>query len=215
LVKNGINVNQTIEMNYGAKNITALDIVFINIYDNRDQTKIDKLEKQAEYLKSIGVRPMDISICTSLAEGYYWRNQTKKALEMYLIAIDIDSKYLANYYKIGEIYQSMGEYEKSKKYLDKVITRADTKHSIFYKQAVNHYYLNEFNKAMENLEKSSVFSDKDIIEKIIEAYIGEFDIQKPQEYFKIANLYRKIDNKQKADEYLEKFREAQKKRYAK
>ncbi|MDR2635512.1 MAG: ankyrin repeat domain-containing protein, partial [Campylobacteraceae bacterium] len=166
LVKNGADINYigTIYLqNFPRSDLNALDIVFNNIRFSDNQTQIDKFEKQAEYLKSLGIRPLNISIYEDLASRYYSRNQTKKALEMYLLAIDIGSKYLNNYYTIGEIYQSMREYEKSKEYLGKVIAEnTNIERSIFYKQAVNHYYLNEFSEAIDNLEKVRSFADKDM-----------------------------------------------------
>jgi tetratricopeptide (TPR) repeat protein len=219
---NGANINSHIMEEWG-KNVTALDIVFSNIhnsYNRNNQTQIDKFEKQAEYLKSIGAKSLNTDRYNALANRYYTYNQTKKALEMYVSAIDAGSNDIEHYYKAGEIYQSMGEYKKSKDCFDKAILLNNggnyLSSEVFYKQAINNYHLDEINEAVENLEKSSVFFNQnaDITEKIIEAF-AESNIQEPQEYFKIANLYRKIGNKQKADEYLEKFREAYKKQYAK
>jgi tetratricopeptide (TPR) repeat protein len=152
-----------------------------------------------KFLKAFEIDPNDESIARSLGFCYYKIKKNDKAKYYLNIAKIIGSMDLQIYLCLGGIYKQENSLDSSLFYYDEALKIIKPDYESFFaiykNKAENHYYLNEFDKAIENYNMA--------LDTDIEIFWGTY--KKNEVRVDIAAIYaEKLNDKQKAIEYLEK-----------
>ena len=153
-----------------------------------DQGKTDQAID--EFNTALGLGFKDERLFYQLAQSYINKKDFKKALEYIQLAIRYGPKVCSNYHKLGEIYCSLGEYEKGIEAYQKALSLKEI--SIVYNDMGKAYLkLEKYEKALGSFENAAKIQD-DFSKKNLD-YI----------YYDIGRCYFELKNYNEALRYFD------------
>ena len=124
--------------------------------------KVKLKERLAGVLKRLKEEPNNYKLHTLAGELFIKFGFEEEGIQEFNISMALEPAYEKNYHYLAQVYERLQKYDKSLKYLKKLLVYAKRPEEIYLKLGKLYYKLKDYKEALNSLEKARKMGIKDM-----------------------------------------------------